>query len=192
LGCLALGFCAFTYFQAALFQRYEQGRLKKTLTSSTPRADDRHESHRAAGKYVAKGTPLGRIEVPRLGLSVILVEGVRPRDLRLAVGHIPGTALPNEVGNVGIAGHRDTFFRDLRRIRRDDIIIVRTSVGSTAYSVESTGVVKLNSIDVLAASRQPVLTLVTCYPFYYVGSAPERFIVRARRADQLPDSQGPN
>ena len=188
LGSLALGFCAFAYFQAALFQRHEQCRLEKTLASSTERTDAVREAQRPAFKSLANGETLGRIEIPRLGLSVVLVEGVRRRDLRVAVGHIPGTALPNEVGNLGVAGHRDTFFRDLRRIRRDDLVIVRTSVGSTAYSVESTSVVKTNSIDVLAASAQPVLTLVTCYPFNYVGSAPERFIVRARRVDR-PDAK---
>jgi len=180
LGCLGLGFYAFGYFQAALFQRYEQWRLEKTLATGTQRMDHLHETHQPARTAVVAGAALGRIEIPRLGLSVVLVEGVRRRDLRVAVGHIPGTALPNEVGNVGIAGHRDTYFRELRRIRPGDLVIVSTSAGSTAYSVESTRVVKPSNIGVLAASTQPVLTLVTCYPFNYIGSAPERFIVRAR------------
>jgi sortase A len=188
LGCLGLGFCAFAYFQAALFQRYEQWRLEKTLASTIERTDALHEASRPPLKSRARadGETLGRIEIPRLGLSVVLVEGVRRRDLRVAVGHIPGTAPPNEVGNLGVAGHRDTFFRELRRIRRDDVVIVRTSTGPIVYSVESISVVKPTNTDVLGASTQPVLTLITCYPFHYIGSAPERFIVRARLAANEP------
>lgn len=188
LGCVAVGFCAFAYFHAALFQAYEHSRFEKMLALRTQRTDgaislDAHKSLRYA---VGEGASLGRIEVPRLGLSVILVEGVRRRDLQLAVGHIPGTALPDELGNVGIAGHRDTFFRELGRIQHGDLIIVRTSSGATEYSVEWTRIVKPSSVDVLKISAQPTLTLVTCYPFYYVGPAPDRFIVRARRVDRAP------
>jgi sortase A len=115
LGGLAVGFCVFAYFHAALFQAYEHWRFEKRIVLRTQRTDgaislDGHKSLRHSVREVAS---LGRIEVPRLGLSVILVEGVRPRDLQLAVGHIPGTAFPDELGNVGIAGHRDTFFRRL-------------------------------------------------------------------------------
>jgi LPXTG-site transpeptidase (sortase) family protein len=149
------------------------------------------DDHKSLRHSVREGASLGRIEVPRLGLSVILVEGVRPRDLQLAVGHIPGTAFPDELGNVGIAGHRDTFFRRLARIQQDDLVIVRTSTGATEYSVEWTRVVKPSSVDVLKISAQPTLTLVTCYPFYHVGPAPDRFIVRARRVDRAP-LQSPN
>jgi sortase A len=181
LGCLAMGFCAFVYFQAALFQKHERWRFEETLASSAQGRDSLEGVQRSARKSLGDGTPLGWIEVPRLGLSVVLVEGVSRRDLRLAVGHIPGTAFPNELGNIGIAGHRETFFRDLRRIRPDDLVIVRTSAGFTEYSVEWTRIVKPSSVDVLAASAHPELTLVTCYPFYYVGPAPQRFIVRAGR-----------
>jgi len=135
--------------------------------------------------HVTEGAPLGRMEIPRLGVSVILVEGVKPRDLRLAVGHIPGTAFPDELGNVGLAGHRDTFFRELKGIRRGDLIVVTTIRESTQYSVEWTHIVKPRNVEVLEASPEPVLTLVTCYPFYFVGPAPERFVVRASRIRPL-------
>jgi sortase A len=188
LGCAAIGFCAFAYFDAALFQAYEQWHFEKTLTSSTQRTEAAISlpAKKPLRKSVREGASLGRIEVPRLGLSVILVEGVRRRDLRVAVGHIPGTAFPDEPGNLGIAGHRDTFFRELRRIQHDDLIIVSTLTGSTEYSVEWTRIVKPNNLVALEASAQPALTLVTCYPFYYAGPAPERFIVRARRMDVPP------
>jgi sortase A len=187
---LGLGFCAFAYLQAVLFQTYEQRQLEKTFASGTQPMDHLHEAHQPAHGVVVTGTTLARIEIPRLGISVVLVEGVRRKDLRVAVGHIPGTALPDEVGNLGVAGHRDTFFRDLQRIRADDLVFLRTSAGTTAYSVESIRVVKPHERNVLAASTQRVLTLVTCYPFHYVGSAPERFIVRARLADRSEGQRG--
>jgi sortase A len=101
--------------------------------------------------------------------------------LQLAVGHIPGTALPGEDGNIGLAAHRDTFFRRLQDIRNDDEIRLTTSDGVYAYRVERTSVVKPKDIWVLNPTRHPALTLVTCYPFTYIGNAPERFIVRATR-----------
>jgi sortase A len=186
LGCVALSFCAFAYFHAEVFQAYERGRFDKTFYS---RAQGLNELTRTAPppslrQLVREGSPLGRVEIPRLALSVIVAEGIRPSTLRLAAGHIPGTAFPDESGNVGIAAHRDTFFRKLRDIQQGDIIIVRTLAGSSEYSVEETRVVKPKDVEVLDSSSQPVLTLITCYPFHYVGPAPERFIVRARRISQ--------
>jgi sortase A len=101
--------------------------------------------------------------------------------MRRAVGHIPGTALPGERGNVGISGHRDTFFRPLRNIQRNDIIILTTLVSEYRYRVVSTRIVSPNDVAVLDQNGSETLTLVTCYPFYFVGSAPNRFIVRAER-----------
>jgi len=182
LGCVALGACAFAYFNAGVFQAYERWHFEKALLArprglAGPSPVAPVQSLRLA---VKEGVLLGRIQVPRLALSVMVTEGIKPRNLRLAAGHIPGTAFPDEPGNVGIAGHRDMFFRRLREIRQGDIITFTTLAGSPEYSVEWTRVVKPKDIDVLDVSSQPVLTLVTCYPFYYVGPAPERFIVRAR------------
>jgi sortase A len=95
------------------------------------------------------------------------------------VGHIPGTGLPGQVGNVGLAGHRDTFFRPLENIRKNDAIDVDTGQGTLRYLVTATEIVSPRDVGVLKASAGKTLTLVTCYPFYYVGSAPKRFIVRA-------------
>ena len=127
------------------------------------------------------GGVVGRLEIARLGVSVMVVEGVDDSDLKRAVGHIPGTALPGEPGNVGIAGHRDTFFRPLRSIQRDDTITLSTLQGTYRYRVVSTKVVRPEDIQVLYPTGRDSLTLVTCFPFYYVGSAPKRFIVRAER-----------
>jgi sortase A len=131
------------------------------------------------------GGVVGRLEIPRIGVSVMVVEGADDNDLKRAVGHIPGTALPGEPGNVGIAGHRDTFFRPLRSIQRDDTITLRTLQGAYRYRVVSTNVVRPEDIEVLYPTGRDCLTLVTCFPFDYVGSAPKRFIVRAERMREI-------
>jgi sortase A len=124
---------------------------------------------------------IGRIEIARIGLSVIIIDGDDGKTLRRAAGHVPGTALPGQPGNVGITGHRDTFFRPLRNIKVDDVITLTTLQGEYRYRVVSTKVVSPKDVAVLASTGGDVLTLVTCYPFYFVGAAPNRFIVRAER-----------
>jgi sortase A len=126
---------------------------------------------------------IGRLEIPRLDLKVMVREGAGEVTLRRAVGHIPGTALPGVPGNVGLAGHRDTFFRPLREIEKNDVIDLETGNGTYQYLVQSTQIVSPRDVGVLKATGGQTLTLVTCYPFYYVGSAPKRFIVRARRIE---------
>jgi sortase A len=125
---------------------------------------------------------IGRIEIPSLGLSVMVIEGVDGRTLRRAAGHIPGTALPGQPGNVGISAHRDTFFRPLRKIQKNDMITFTTVLGDYRYRVMSTKVVNSRDVEVLSPRGNEALTLVTCYPFYFVGPAPKRFIVRAERS----------
>jgi sortase A len=124
---------------------------------------------------------IGRIEVDRLGVSVVVVEDAETSMLRRAAGHIAGTALPGQTGNIGIAAHRDTFFRPLRNILRGDIITLTTLRGQYRYRVLSTKVVDPSDVAVLDSDGNEILTLVTCYPFYFVGPAPNRFIVRAAR-----------
>ena len=124
---------------------------------------------------------VGRIDIARLGVSVMVMEGFDGKTLRRGAGHIPGTALPGQAGNVGISAHRDTFFRPLRNVRAGDVISVTTLDGEYQYRVVSTKVVSPRDVSVLDSTGGEVLTLVTCYPFYYVGAAPERFIVRAVR-----------
>lgn len=168
LGVVALGFCALVYFETQIYQTVESESFEKELRVPEPRAE-------------SGAAPIRRIEIPRLDISAMVVEGVGARDLRLAVGHVPGTALPSQNGNVGIAGHRDTFFRNLRRIQQGDTIRLATLEQTFEYSVDWTRVVNPADVDVLESENEPVLTLVTCYPFFYVGPAPQRFVVRARR-----------
>lgn len=120
-----------------------------------------------------------RIEVPRISLSAIAREGVDARTLRVAVGHIPGTAFPGQPGNAGFAAHRDTFFAPLKSVRKGDEVVVTTPRGAYRYSVIGTRIVEPEDLTVLGPTPETLLTLVTCYPFNYVGNAPQRFIVRA-------------
>jgi sortase A len=128
-----------------------------------------------------EGSLVGRIEIPRIGVSAIVLEGVSNRTLRRGVGHIAATSLPAAGGNVGLAGHRDSFFRGLKDVRKNDTITLKTLDGTFEYRVAWTQVVDPGETQVLADAGGPALTLVTCYPFYYVGAAPLRFIVRATR-----------
>ena len=129
----------------------------------------------------AMGGLVGRMVIPRLGVSMIVAEGTAEVTLRRAAGHIRGTALPGRPGNIGIAGHRDTLFRPLRNIRADDLIMLTTLQGEYRYRVVSTKIVSPSDVDVLSSDGREILTLVTCHPFYFVGPAPDRFIVRAQR-----------
>jgi sortase A len=181
VGALALGYCLAVFLEAKFYQAGESRDFARKL-----RLKERNKAA-PADSIGAVATPgkhgvVGRLEIPRLGVSVMVVEGVDDNDLKRAVGHIPGTALPGESGNVGIAGHRDTFFRPLRSIQLDDTITVSTLQGSSRYRVVSTNVVRPEDIQVLYPTGRASLTLVTCFPFDYVGSAPKRFIVRADRA----------
>jgi sortase A len=123
--------------------------------------------------------PLGVLRIPKIRLEVPVLPGTDDRTLDRAVGYIEGTAQPGTDGNLGIAGHRDGFFRGLKDITPGDVIELDTIQGSESYRVERTWVVDPEDVSVLAPTSTRALTLVTCYPFYFVGSAPQRFIVRA-------------
>jgi len=125
------------------------------------------------------GALVGRMEIPKLGISVMVLEGDGEGVLQKAVGHVPATAFPGGAGNVVIAGHRDTFFRALRNIHKDDEITFTTTQGIYHYQVGSIDKVGPQDVQVLRALGRPTLTLITCYPFYYVGPAPRRFVVQA-------------
>jgi sortase A len=128
---------------------------------------------------------VGRLAIPRLGVSLMVAEGGDTRTLRRGAGHIPGTALPGQPGNAGISAHRDTFFRPLRNIRMDDVILVTTPKRELRCRVVATKVVSPTDVEVLNPSPHEILTLVTCYPFYFVGPAPSRFVVRAERVREV-------
>ena len=137
----------------------------------------------------AVGATIGRVEMPRLKISAIVRYGSDEKTLKRAVGLVPGTALPGQPGNVGVAAHRDTFFRNLRGVQIGDRINLTTPSGDWEYEVESTKIVRPNNVEVLDPTPEPAMTLVTCYPFNYVGHAPKRFIVRARQITPMTEQQ---
>ena len=185
---LLLGYCAFVLVDAWIFQRRESRELDRLLrdrqvaSQRTPQPGPSTAPKGASA--VAIDGLIGRLEIPRLLLSAVVAEGIDKTTLRRGVGHIPGTALPGEDGNVGLSGHRDTFFRPLKDLRIKDEIQISTLKGDFSYEVESLRVVEPSDVGVLEPARENVLTLVTCYPFYYVGPAPKRWIVRARQVVQ--------
>ena len=132
--------------------------------------------------------PIARLEIPRLGIVVGVLDGVDELRLDHGVGRIPGTGRPGTGGNLGIAGHRDGFFRGLKDVAvGDELILVRLD-GRERYLVDSLAVVSPTEVSVLAPTPEPAVTLVTCFPFYYVGDAPQRFIVRATLARQARET----
>jgi len=177
LGILALGYCATVFVRAKLYQAREEREFAHEL-QTTPRITATAQ----AGADSVEGSVLGMLAIPRLGLSTVVIEGVSDSDLAVASGHIPGTSLPGARGNVAVAGHRDTSFRTLRFIRKDDAITLVTFRGEYSYRVVSTEVVGPKDVQVLYPTKNDVLTLITCYPFRFVGHAPQRFIVRAERS----------
>ncbi|OGF22920.1 MAG: hypothetical protein A2V63_09580 [Candidatus Eisenbacteria bacterium RBG_19FT_COMBO_70_11] len=130
-------------------------------------------------EFVPAEGALGRIEIRRLGISAIIAEGTDNATLKRAVGHLPSTSIPGEAGNVGLAAHRDGLFRGLGGVRQNDLILIVTPRGSYSYRVEYSVVVGPQRVDLLDPTAVPSLTLITCYPFHWIGHAPNRFVVRA-------------
>ena len=172
-GFVLLGGYAFVKIEASVFQHQQAAKLARGL---------------GATAVTHKGATLGRLEIPRINLSPIVVEGDDDALLRVAAGHIPHTAFAGQSGNFGIAAHRDTFFHSLGNVRRGDVVTFQSSSGTFQYRVDSVEVVRPDDVAVLRASSSRELTLVTCFPFHYIGPAPERFVVRAREIafEQIP------
>lgn len=172
IGIICLGLYGFFVVQAHFRQSELEHELYRPLPSEgivIPPAP-----HSKAPKQLKDGDLFGRLEIPRLNLSVMVMEGDDDTVLRLGAGHVPGTLM-------AIAGHRDTFFRPLKDIRVSDTIRFTSPEGTTDYHVISTKIVLPSDTSVLASKNDHTLTLITCYPFYYIGPAPKRFIVQAEK-----------
>ncbi len=176
-GLLLSGYGLYEVASGRIYQAWRGPELDRTLDSLPPQP----APHRAIGYQ--QGSAIGRLEVQRIGLSVVVLEGSDAGTLRLGVGRVRNSSLPGEAGNVVLAGHRDTFFSSLSQIRPGDRISLRTPEGTFPYTVDWTTVVNPQDTKVIRPTAQPALTLVTCYPFAYVGAAPKRFIVRATPVD---------
>ena len=165
VGLVCLGLWGFFTVQARWEQEALEEQLYRAKPASTPSVSKR---------VLKEGDLFGRLEVPRLNMSVMVMEGVAARTLRLGAGHIPGSTLV-------IAGHRDSFFRPLKDIQPRDIIRFTTPEGTTEYRVVWAKIVGPQDTWVLNNHSDDVMTLITCYPFYYIGPAPERFVVEAMK-----------
>jgi sortase A len=190
-GLLAVDVWIWSHAGAVIYQSWENRAFEREVQEQTAKEPDRAGESPGSPPPGKSAGPLGRLTIPRLRLRAIVREGDGEDTLSLALGHIPNTAFPGEIGNVGVAGHRDTIFRSLREIHKNDLIVFETRAGRYAYRVEATEIVNPEKVSVLKAGRTRELTLVTCYPFRYVGAAPDRFIVKARQVVQKVDSHRP-
>ena len=196
IGLIALAMWSQGHFDSRAFQANESSRLESALGGNDPEApaggieaalfidpSRTRPADRAAQRTTRKGDVLGKLEIPRIGISAIVAEGADLKTLKHAVGHIGSTALPGGPGNCALAGHRDTFLRGLGEVRGGDVIRLVTRDGTYSYRVEWGMVVDPHQIEVLDSTATPSLTLITCFPFEYIGHAPKRFVVRASEAD---------
>jgi sortase A len=183
VGCCALGYYVTVAAAATYYQAHSREALRNVADHPVKPKDGAWSSLPSPLRVDSGPTLLGRLDVPRIGLSAVVADGTSSRVLRLAVGHVPGTAMPWSVGNVALAAHRDTFFRRLGELHRGDAINVTVSGSQYHYKVVFTGIVSPDETWVLQPATGQTLTLITCYPFHFVGAAPNRFIVRARRVD---------
>lgn len=174
VGITCLGWAGATWVEALRFQR-EQSRVLEEQSTAL------REATSPARDTVDPSAPIGRLDIPRLGVSAVVMPGDDETTLNKAVGHLSDTPFPWNGGNTALAGHRDTFFRPLERVTPGDEIYLDTPRGRFQYRVRRTVVVEPEDLWVLDHSAAPTLTLITCYPFKYVGPAPKRFIVQADR-----------
>jgi sortase A len=195
LGFSALGYCAVVVTRAAMYQTWANQQLLKDRRGGLSEPSQPlvpgfdvvlPPSSRMQPSKSREGSVVGRIEIPRIHLSAMIAEGTSRQVLEKAAGHVVDSALPGQAGNVAVAGHRDTFFRRLGQLRVGDVIKLTTPGGQYLYRVRFTDVVSPDETWVLEPSSGQTLTLVTCYPFYFIGSAPKRFVVRARRLAMPP------
>jgi sortase A len=193
IGLVCLGYFAYTWANQSVYQAYQNW------------AFDQQKAGRSSESMPlpADGSVIGRVNIGRLNLSAVVRQGVDEGTLKEAVGHVPSTAMPGQAGNFAIAAHRDTLFRGLKDIKLGDTIMFESQKGDYHYEVAATKIVKPSDVSVLrpdggglvpldkGAAPPKLLTMITCYPFYYVGAAPKRFIVEARLVDGAAAAKTP-
>jgi sortase A len=182
-GLLALGMGTLALFLGAHLDRALSSRAALAEIAEPERVETDTWSPQRVAAYrealgEAHGPPLGALRIPRIGLEVPVFEGVDALTLNRGVGRIPGTGRLGEGGNIGLAGHRDGFFRGLKDVAQGDVLELRTREETRTYVVDRVVVVDPEDIGVLDDRDAPTLTLITCYPFYYVGHAPRRWVVQ--------------
>jgi sortase A len=174
VGAIALSWVAFYYLSAAWFDREAREALASMREAPRPESAPTPDT-------MGVGEPIGTLEITRVGLTGVVVEGDSNEVLDRAIGHLPDTPLPWKDGNSALAAHRDTIFRPLKGVRLGDVLRLKTPHGDFDYRVTETLIVKPDEVWVLDPTPVTTLTLISCWPFDYIGHAPERFIVRAER-----------
>jgi sortase A len=186
-GIACLIFYGFVTLKIWKYQREAKMDLEEMV--NVERSPEAIETLPHVAKPLVPGELIGRVDIPRLKLSAAVAEGDDDKTLGKAVGHLPDTPLPwDRSGNVGLAAHRDGLFRRLEKIRFDDDVRVTTPRGEYHYRVRKTHIVDPGDVWVLAPTDTPTITLITCYPFSFVGNAPQRFIVQAELIGQVAGS----
>ena len=178
-GALALLWVGVNRVVTASYRRHAAAALETMRASPAP------EDPPGPPAALRSGEPIGTLEIVRIGLSGVVVEGDDDSVLDRAIGHLPDTPLPWHTGNSALAAHRDALFRPLKDVRFGDVLRLTTPYGAYEYRVRETLIVKPEDLWVLDATAGSTLTLISCWPFAYIGHAPERFIVRA---DRIPSS----
>jgi sortase A len=168
---------AYTQWSGARVLAAESVGKKESIVPAPPTAG----KNRSA---VPLGAVLGKLELPRIGISYVVLEGTDDKTLDKSIGRVVTSAPLGDKGNIAIAGHRNTHFRKLEWVRRDDEIVVTVRGAQYRYKVEWARLFDPSDVEVLDPEHGPAVTLITCFPFEYVGSAPLRFVVRA-----LPDEE---
>jgi len=188
VGGLLLAWPTFLYIKSTFVQRSGSRQIDQAYELSKKRAQEKPSLippiRTRTPRPVKKGSVIAKFEIPRLKMAFVVLEGTDAGTLDKSIGHVESTAEPGEYGNIGIAGHRNTHFRKMEWIRQGDEIILKSPEDRYRYVVDSVKLVTPDDVEVLDDSLGPAVTIVTCFPFEYVGHAPNRFIVRA-----VPDEE---
>jgi sortase A len=183
-GALALIWVVTTLVLASFHRRQDEAALERMRTSPAAQPEPAPQEPPTLPASLATGEPIGTLELVRVGLSGVVVEGDSDAVLDRAIGHLPDTPLPWNIGNSALAAHRDALFRPLKGVRLGDVLRLKTPHGDFDYRVKETLIVQPDNLSVLDPTPVPMLTLISCYPFNFIGHAPMRFIVRAERIPQ--------
>ena len=178
-GLSLLGYVSYQYWDMYHTQRQLEAQWEQQAASaSVPRA-----------KQIPAVEMLTRVSIPRINMDAIVIEGASRKQLSIGPGHVVDTAMPGEPGNAVITGHRDTFFRNIYELKKGDVIIVRRNGHVFKYQVTGKKIVEPDDLSVLKPTIDAQLTLITCYPTYYIGPAPKRLIIFSKLAEPATEVQ---
>lgn len=189
LCCIVAGVCLLAYVSWSYGSMYME---QRELAREWQRQQQRDTVHPVADNTSVPTTQaddgLTRLTVPKIGLDAIVVEGTNYHDLKLGPGHLTDTPAPGNDGNAVISGHRDTFFRHLHELDKGDEVLVQRDGKTYRYQVTGKKIVDPNDTWVAEPTKDAELTLITCYPTYYIGPAPNRLVVFTKLVGQQPES----